>query len=139
MGIFYNLLLQTKQEIEQAHARPSRLKFTILCFECFHHYLSSRKMKEMEGSFHCFLSYNICKILSINRRLYVSCANSAVQETKGSSKSFPKHETRHLSEHKVCINRENKLLYNIYIYFIKPLSWHDKDHFPLGILLGLMG
>ncbi|PON83015.1 Guanine nucleotide-binding protein, beta subunit [Trema orientale] len=25
---------------------------------------------------------------------------SAVQETKGSSKSFPKHETRHLSEHK---------------------------------------
>ncbi|KAK9198781.1 hypothetical protein WN944_013967 [Citrus x changshan-huyou] len=25
---------------------------------------------------------------------------SAVQDTKGSSKSFPKHETRHLSEHK---------------------------------------
>lgn len=28
---------------------------------------------------------------------------SAVQDTKGSSKSFRKHETRHLSEHKVCL------------------------------------
>ncbi|XP_070667722.1 cleavage stimulation factor subunit 50-like isoform X3 [Malus domestica] len=26
----------------------------------------------------------------------------AVQETKGSPKSFPKHETRHLSERKMC-------------------------------------
>ncbi|MBA0604514.1 hypothetical protein Godav_017169 [Gossypium davidsonii] len=30
----------------------------------------------------------------------VYCEISAVQDTKGSSKSFPKHETRHLSEHK---------------------------------------
>ncbi|KAK6276104.1 hypothetical protein POUND7_005813 [Theobroma cacao] len=30
----------------------------------------------------------------------VYCETSAVQDTKGSSKSFPKHETRHLSEHK---------------------------------------
>lgn len=28
---------------------------------------------------------------------------SAVQDTKGASKSFPKHETRHVSEHKVHI------------------------------------
>ncbi|MBA0578463.1 hypothetical protein Gorai_020743 [Gossypium raimondii] len=31
--------------------------------------------------------------------------DSAVQDTKGSSKSFPKHETRHLSEHKVGYHR----------------------------------
>ncbi|WRX18826.1 hypothetical protein QQP08_011313 [Theobroma cacao] len=31
----------------------------------------------------------------------VYCETSAVQDTKGSSKSFPKHETRHLSEHKI--------------------------------------
>lgn len=28
--------------------------------------------------------------------------NSAVRDLKGASKSFPKHETRHVSEHKVC-------------------------------------
>lgn len=27
---------------------------------------------------------------------------SSLSDIKGSSKSFPKHETRHLSEHKVC-------------------------------------
>lgn len=27
---------------------------------------------------------------------------SSVPDVKGSSKSFPKHETRHLSEHKMC-------------------------------------
>ncbi|KAA3458348.1 cleavage stimulation factor subunit 50 isoform X1 [Gossypium australe] len=35
----------------------------------------------------------------------VYCEISAVQDTKGSSKSFPKHETRHLSEHKVGYHR----------------------------------
>ena len=28
-------------------------------------------------------------------------STSSVQDIKGSSKSFPKHDTRHLSEHKV--------------------------------------
>jgi hypothetical protein len=32
----------------------------------------------------------------------VFCCNSSLPDLKGSSKGFPKHETRHLSEHKVC-------------------------------------
>ena len=34
------------------------------------------------------------------------CLTSAVHDTKGSSKSFPKHETRHVSEHKVLMYRK---------------------------------
>lgn len=54
-------------------------------------------------------------------KLHIFYRSSAVQDTKGSSKSFPKHETRHLSEHKVYI----WLILNTMICFSLVLSVHQ--------------
>lgn len=43
---------------------------------------------------------------SEKNHLRLFCLTSAVHDIKGSSKGFPKHETRHVSEHKVLIYRK---------------------------------
>lgn len=63
--------------------------------------------------------------------------SSAVHDTKGASKSFPKHETRHVSEHKVM--HHWRKIYPVSVFLFYLLSNIFLEDLLLSILIKFVG
>ncbi|GJY00046.1 hypothetical protein Tco_0357064 [Tanacetum coccineum] len=81
---------------------------------------------------------SVCKAAEIERFndiLQISeCISNAAHDTKGSSKSFPKHETRHVAEHKVVQHDSflQLLLFGRMLQSIAKVTWKFSHHLAVA-------